>query len=232
MAVTNHKTGAGCIRSCEDAEGIDRRTYPRPTRLIPLVEFLVGIFIPFLLKEIDPMVVNRLLSGLFFVPIAINTKSKSEDLAMKSIQREINGKKIEIYLVDKDLNAQIRRLMATKDDELIDSYLMLIYQQQLRDRANTRRHQSLEVSIEAGHQFVDEADSIEDLLIKQEEKNERRRQLYEAIKTLSADQMWLVKQVYVLNRSQRDIAKELGVGEPAISNRMKRILEKLKKYWQ
>ena len=149
---------------------------------------------------------------------------------MKFVQREINGKKIKIYLEDKELEDQIDIVLKTKDDKLIDSYFLLIHEQQLKDRANTRRHQSLELSIEAGHQFVDDSASLEDILIEKEEKIEMQKKLCAAMKTLNEDQKWLINQIYVLGRNQSEIAEELGVVKQAINNRLERILKKIKKF--
>ena len=191
---------------------------------------MLGLFYCKNSQDLEPDgVIKFTLSGIFFTPMA-KQNSKSEEAKMKDVQRTINEKKIKIYLVDKDLEDQIDRVLKTKDDKLIDSYFLLIHEQQLKDRANTRRHQSLELSIESGHQFVDDSASLEDILIEKEEKIEMQKKLCAAMKTLNEDQKWLINQIYVLGRNQSEIAEELGVVKQAINNRLERILKKIKKF--
>ena len=149
---------------------------------------------------------------------------------MKFIQRIIEGKKVTIYFSEEGLREQVRLVMETKNDELIDNYFLLVHKQQLRERADKAKQMSLEVSLDVGYQFEDEEANFEDQLIEQEEKAERKRQLYEAIKTLSADQKWLVKQIYVLQRTRTSVAQELHLDEGTIRYRLKKINEKIRKH--
>ena len=87
-------------------------------------------------------------------------------------------------------------------------------------------NQSLEKSLENGFDVIDESQDVEEMAIKQAEKE----RVLEAIAKLEPQQQWLVKQIYVYGRKQVEIAEELGVGESAIRSRLKKISAKLKKF--
>lgn len=53
--------------------------------------------------------------------------------------------------------------------------------------------------------------------------------IHKAMEKLSPQQKWLIGQSYYESRTRTEIAAELGVGESAIRNRLKKIYEKLKK---
>ncbi len=137
---------------------------------------------------------------------------------MKKIKHVINGKQRTILLED-DI---AKDLFATQNQELIANYLELRWKEQCRDRAETRRHQSLELSIEGGYQFVDKSTSIE-LEIIQEEN------IRELLECLDTEQKKLVIKCYIYGFSQKELAEELGITKAAMSQRMRVIKEKIKK---
>ena len=92
------------------------------------------------------------------------------------------------------------------------------------DRKETRRHISINVFEEQGIEFKDENSSIEDNLLNKETKES----VQNAIKQLSEKQQELVYQVFYLNKSLADIAKEKGVSKSAITQQMQVIYRKLK----
>ena len=81
-------------------------------------------------------------------------------------------------------------------------------------------------ALDAGHDFEDRLFDMDDAL---DEKILLTR-LQEALKTLTSEQQWLVNEFYFKGRSNRDIAKELGVDKSAVSHRLERILKKLKNF--
>ena len=144
---------------------------------------------------------------------------------MKKLKTQItkgNKTKTIYALVDN----QTAELLESSNEEIRHEYIVGEHQIYLNELKETRRHQSLDYSLENGHEFEDENSSLEDNLIEKESYEE----LHKAISLLSQDQQWLVKEVYFKGRSQVEIAKELGVDPTAIRNRLKKIYEKIKKF--
>lgn len=118
-------------------------------------------------------------------------------------------------------------ILESSNEKIRHEYIVGEHQIYLNELKETRRHQSLDFSLESGHEFEDENSSLEDNLIEKEQYQE----LYKAISSLSQDQQWLVKEVYFKGRSQVEIAKELGLSKMAVSLRLQTILKKLKKFY-
>lgn len=135
-----------------------------------------------------------------------------------------DGTKREISVWLDDETAMV--LLQSGDEKIIQDYIFEEYRTQLIERKETRRHQSLENSMENGFDIADKSVDVEGEAIKRCEAERLRK----AIEQLEPQQRWLIKQVYFKERSQVEIAKELGVGESAIRSRLKKIIEKLKKY--
>ncbi len=93
------------------------------------------------------------------------------------------------------------------------------------DRKETRRHDYMSQLEESGHYISDDSDPLDDVL-----KAERHEALMTAIEKLQPQQKELLLRVYWNRERQKDIAAEEGVSEMAISNRLKRIIKKLKKF--
>lgn len=93
------------------------------------------------------------------------------------------------------------------------------------DRKETRRHDYMSQLEENGHYIADDSDPLDDVL-----KTERHEALMAAIEKLQPQQKELLFRVYWNKERQKDIAAEDGVSEMAISNRLKRIIKKLKKF--
>lgn len=87
------------------------------------------------------------------------------------------------------------------------------------------REDSYERLSETAVQFVEQASGIEEQVIHQLEV----KQLYEALSLLSDDERYLIEQLYFEERSERDLAKEMGVYHNAIHKQKKQILARLKK---
>lgn len=113
-------------------------------------------------------------------------------------------------------------------ENIATAYAELERYERLTERKETRRHQSLDKSLEHGFDIADpNADTYE-----QAERNERTDKLYKAIALLSPEQQKLLRQVYFEYIPQTEIAKREGVTKKAINNRLARILVRLKKYLQ
>ena len=95
------------------------------------------------------------------------------------------------------------------------------------DRKETRRHNYMSELEEKRRYISDDSDPLEDIL-----EDELHKELRLAIETLSSEQRELLIRVYWNNELQKDIAAEKGVSEMAISKRMKRIIKKLKNFFE
>ena len=56
-----------------------------------------------------------------------------------------------------------------------------------------------------------------------------RQQLHKAIRDLQEEEQYLIIQLFFLERSERELAAELGISQKAANKRRHKILEKLKK---
>ena len=110
------------------------------------------------------------------------------------------------------------------DDALGEMLLDFDRQQYNNDHKETRRHVSLDGMGYEGELFAS-ADDTEGAA----ERREDMARLFSAMKALSPTQRELVEKVYFEERSFASIAREEGVGESAIRDRMKRIHKKLEK---
>ncbi|MCD8363573.1 MAG: sigma-70 family RNA polymerase sigma factor [Lachnospiraceae bacterium] len=87
------------------------------------------------------------------------------------------------------------------------------------------REDSYERLGELAELFLENAESAEEQALKNLQKNEVHR----ALKRLSADEEYLIWQLYFEERTERELAKELGIYHNAVHKQKKRILHKLKK---
>ena len=129
-----------------------------------------------------------------------------------------------IYAIVDDRTA---KFLEGLDEQTRHDYIVSEHEIYLSDLKETRRHQSLELSLDNGHDFISEDPTPEEKVEKQEEI----ALLRQALSTLTEDQQWLVNEVYFKGRSQVDIANELGVSKMAITLRLQTILKKLKKFY-
>lgn len=111
-------------------------------------------------------------------------------------------------------------------EELAIAYIEMERQERLMERKETRRHQSLDKSLEHGFDVADPSANTYEKI----ELSERNRQLYQAIDKLPPEQQKLLRQVYFEYIPQTEIAVTQGVTKKAINNRLARILKKLKKF--
>ena len=92
------------------------------------------------------------------------------------------------------------------------------------DRRETRRHCYMSELEENGHYIAADSDLLDDIL-----EAELHDALMAAIEKLQPQQKELLIRVYWKKEHQKDIAAEEGVSKMAISGRMKRIINSLKK---
>lgn len=113
-------------------------------------------------------------------------------------------------------------------DEFYSLYQDLVKTDELSDRKQTRRTQSLEQSLDNGWDIADPQADVEILF----DKNESNDKLHKAIFTLTAQQQDLIKKVFFDRIPQVEIAEQQGLTKMALNNRLTRTLRKLKKLLQ
>lgn len=103
-----------------------------------------------------------------------------------------------------------------------------------RGNAKERYHTvSLDAVTDAGHEFADGDEGIDERLSREEDdaaRQELLRRLKEAVAHLTPLQRTTLHKLYVLHMSQSDIAREEGVARQIISKRLIRIYKCLKKF--
>ena len=144
---------------------------------------------------------------------------------MKKLTTQItkNNETKTIYAMVDD---KTTKLLEKADAQVMHEYIVAEHEQYLSELKETRRHQSLDLSLENGHEFEDEESDLEEKLI----KDEMYEELHKAISTLSKEQQWLIYEIYFKGRSQAEIAQELGIDHTAIRNRLRKIYKKIKKF--
>ena len=110
------------------------------------------------------------------------------------------------------------------DERLGGMLLDFDRQQDNNDQKETRRHFSLDGMDYEGELFASAEDTEGEA-----ERREDMARLHSAMEALSPAQRELVKKVYFEERKITDIAREEGVSEAAIRNRLKKIYSRLKK---
>ena len=100
----------------------------------------------------------------------------------------------------------------------------MTHQAALRDRAETRRHVSLDKLLEAGLPLADD-NCVETLA----ERAIDHAALLHAMEQLLPQQKELLLKVYFEGRSYADVARDEGVDRSAIRKKMLRIFEKIRK---
>lgn len=80
-----------------------------------------------------------------------------------------------------------------------------------------------------GEEFLlDTQLNIEDKLIKMEEDN----LLYKALSSLDKEERDLIGELYFYGKKEQEVAIQLGIRQPSVHRRKKRILKKLRKFME
>ncbi|MCD8196487.1 MAG: sigma-70 family RNA polymerase sigma factor [Lachnospiraceae bacterium] len=87
------------------------------------------------------------------------------------------------------------------------------------------REDSYERLGELAELFLENAESAEEQAL----QNLQKKGVHRALKLLSADEEYLIRQLYFEERTERELAEELGIYHNAVHKQKKRILRKLKK---
>ncbi len=130
---------------------------------------------------------------------------------MTTIKYEINGKVTEIEVEDSFASAYLEIETESK-------------REQWRQDWHNRKHNcSLEAMEANGAQFA-----APDTLEEDEEKEELRR----AIAQLTPEQQEIIQRVYFNGEKKSEVAKSLGIANSSLTERLQRILKKLKSLLQ
>lgn len=118
------------------------------------------------------------------------------------------------------------------DDNIGEVIIEMEKMQSRRNRAETRRHNSLEFMQENrdGYrpmQFADNRADVEQIIIHSDEKE----RLHRAIQELDCKDSIIVQKYYFEDKTMVEIGKELGISAMAVSKRLKKIPDKIKKLW-
>lgn len=145
---------------------------------------------------------------------------------MKKLTTQItkNNKTKTIYAMVDD---EIAKWLENVDPQVRHEYIVSEHEIYLSELRETRRHQSLDLSLENGHDFEDEDSNLEEQFIKEE----MHQKLHKAILSLSKEQQWLVNEIFFKDRSNTDVANELGVTEGSIRHRLETIYKKIREFF-
>ena len=136
---------------------------------------------------------------------------------MKKLTTKImdDGDEKEISVFLDDETAKV--LEECGDEELKHRYIVEEYKDKLIERRETRRHQSLEKSIEGGHEFVEKKEEIE--------------QLYKALKFLTKKQMYVLRLHVLEQKTFQEISEIMGINLYTVYEHYVTAKKKLKKFF-
>lgn len=145
---------------------------------------------------------------------------------MKKLYTTITKKNGELKDVYVCVDNETAKVLEQVDEETRRIYLQEEWKMKTFENRIKRNEQSLEKSLDNGFDVIDEEQDVEENAI----KNADIEKVREAILQLDPQQQWLVKQCYIYGKKQREVAREMGIGESALSQRLSVIKAQLKKY--
>ena len=141
---------------------------------------------------------------------------------MKKLSTEIITKNGETKIITVEVDDMYADWLVTQSQEIYHDAVMFEYRTSCVERKETRYIQSLDASMDNGFDIADESsESAEDMA--------ERLTLEDAIQKLTEQQQWVVKQVFMLQRKQVEVARELGITESAMAQQISVIKRNLKK---
>ena len=90
---------------------------------------------------------------------------------------------------------------------------------------------SLERLRESGIAIEDKSQNPEENLIEKEQAREERKKLHKAISKLKPRYQLIIKRIYFENKTQQEVADELGIAQSTLNVTIKRCLDALKKFF-
>lgn len=120
-----------------------------------------------------------------------------------------------------------------RDIELRNKLLEIYISSYRKEEDYVRRHQRLDVSLDAGTEESKKIESKISMLITNEDSITMDRflieELYKAIDQLTETEKLIIWLFFFCNKTSSDIGKELGMTQQAISKKKIKTLEKLRK---
>ena len=127
--------------------------------------------------------------------------------------------------MDKEYFIELNGRQIPVGKEVYDAFKRSAWKERKRSQVRAEKELSLEAFADAGFEIpsgealVDEI--VEDKLLLD--------MLSKALSELTEEERVLIDELFFNDKSEREIAREIGVSQPAIHKRRNRILEKLKK---
>ena len=141
---------------------------------------------------------------------------------MKELSTTIILRNGEPKLITVKLEDELANWLVTQPEDVYRDFIIFEFKSNCVERKETRRTQSLNASLSNGFDLIDEsAESAETIV--------ERLTVREAIKKLLPQQQWVAEQVLLLGRKQVDVARELGISKPAMTQQISIIKRDLKK---
>ena len=125
------------------------------------------------------------------------------------------------------LDDETARLLQEYGDEVLKhKYIVEEYKVNLIERRESRRHQSLERTIEGGREFIDEKSDVAEIV----EGKEEIAKLYKALKILTEKQLYILKLHVLKRKTFREISEEMGLNLYTVYEHYTTAKKKLKKF--
>ena len=142
---------------------------------------------------------------------------------MKELSTTYTLRNGDTKIITVKLEDELADWLITQPEEVYRDFIIFEFKSNCVERKETRRTQSLNASLSNGFDLIDEsAESAETIV--------ERLTVREAIKKLLPQQQWVAEQVLLLGRKQVDVARELGISKPAMTQQLSIIKRDLKKF--
>jgi len=127
--------------------------------------------------------------------------------------------------VSKDRFIRINGIDVPVSEDVYFAYKRPAWAERKRREVRAEKERSLEVFMDDGFDIPSDQALVDEIVADKLLLDE----LYAALGELTDDERSLIDALYFDEKSERNMAKEAGVSQPAIHKRLNRILEKLKK---
>ena len=144
---------------------------------------------------------------------------------MKKITTQIkkNNKDHTIFIL---VNDKMADFLNGLDEKTRHDYIVSEHEIYLNDLKETRRHQSLNLSLDSGFEFIDPNQNIEEKL----ENDELKNQLSKALTTLTEKQLKVFLMYAEQGLSFSNIGKKMGISKDTANEHYWAAIKKLKKF--
>lgn len=144
---------------------------------------------------------------------------------MKKLTTQItkNNKTKTIFIM---VDNETAKYVESLDEKLRHEYIVSEHDIYLNDLKETRRHQSLNLSLDNGFEFIDPNQDIEEKL----ENDELKKQLSKALTTLTEKQLKVFLMYVQKGLSFSNIGKKIGISKDTAKEHYWAAIKKLKKF--